>query len=92
MPTSFPKEVPAMKLRLVRTPAFHFQLICPKLLLALTLGAGVQWKEAYAAAEDHQRFVVGGISTRMSVGAAGGWIMGGGHSLLSPKYGLGQWA
>jgi len=56
---------------------------------ALTVGAGVQWREAYAAAADHQRFVVGGISTGMSVGAAGGWIMGGGHSAFSAKYGLG---
>lgn len=31
--------------------------------------------------------VVGGSST--TVGAAGGWITGGGHSALSPTYGLG---
>lgn len=31
--------------------------------------------------------VVGGSS--YSVGAAGGWILGGGHSNISPQYGLG---
>ena len=31
--------------------------------------------------------VVGGSS--YSVGAAGGWVLGGGHSSLSPQYGLG---
>ncbi|KAK2463988.1 hypothetical protein APHAL10511_004039 [Amanita phalloides] len=56
---------------------------------ALTLGAGVQWHEAYAAAESHGRIVVGGVSQGGSVGAAGGWIQGGGHSALAPKYGLG---
>ncbi|KAF9450775.1 FAD-binding domain-containing protein [Macrolepiota fuliginosa MF-IS2] len=56
---------------------------------ALTLGAGVQWREAYAAAAEQQRFITGGISSGMSVGAAGGWVMGGGHSAFSAKYGLG---
>ena len=31
--------------------------------------------------------MVGGSS--YSVGAAGGWVLGGGHSSLSPQYGLG---
>ena len=31
--------------------------------------------------------MVGGIA--YTVGAAGGWILGGGHSSLSPQYGLG---
>ncbi|KIL65234.1 hypothetical protein M378DRAFT_77085 [Amanita muscaria Koide BX008] len=57
--------------------------------IALTVGAGVQWYEAYAAANDHGRLVVGGLSAGGSVGAAGGWIQGGGHSVLSPSYGLG---
>ncbi|KIL58570.1 hypothetical protein M378DRAFT_313726 [Amanita muscaria Koide BX008] len=56
---------------------------------ALTLGAGVQWREAYTAANHYGRVVVGGISSGGSVGAAGGWILGGGHSMLSPRYGLG---
>jgi len=56
----------------------------------LTFGAGVQWFEAYQAAKDHNRVIVGGLSARGSVGAAGGWLQGGGHSALSPNYGLGK--
>ncbi|KXN89767.1 hypothetical protein AN958_05307 [Leucoagaricus sp. SymC.cos] len=56
---------------------------------ALTLGAGVQWWEAYAAAREQNRFILGGLSNDMSNGAAGGWIMGGGHSAFSGTYGLG---
>lgn len=39
------------------------------------------------AADQRNLMVVGGSS--WSVGAAGGWILGGGHSSLSPQYGLG---
>jgi len=56
---------------------------------AVTLGSGVQWFEAYALAAENNRVVVGGISEKQSVGAAGGWIMGGGHSALAPRHGLG---
>ncbi|KAF8129973.1 hypothetical protein EV363DRAFT_1337148 [Boletus edulis] len=57
---------------------------------AITFGAGVQWREAYLAANEHGRMMVGGASPGASVGAAGGWLAGGGHSvLLSPSYGLG---
>ncbi|OSD07957.1 FAD-binding domain-containing protein [Trametes coccinea BRFM310] len=56
---------------------------------AITLGAGVQWQEAYAAADAAGRMIVGGISAGGSVGAAGGWLLGGGYSALSPTYGLG---
>ncbi|KAH7921689.1 FAD-binding domain-containing protein [Leucogyrophana mollusca] len=56
---------------------------------AITLGAGVQWHEAYAAANAQGRIMVGGASAGGSVGAAGGWVLGGGHSALSPTYGLG---
>ncbi|EIW73961.1 FAD-binding domain-containing protein [Coniophora puteana RWD-64-598 SS2] len=54
-----------------------------------TLGAGVQWSEAYTAAEAREHLLLGGISYGGSVGAAGGWFQGGGHSALSPVYGLG---
>ncbi|KIK95398.1 hypothetical protein PAXRUDRAFT_140764 [Paxillus rubicundulus Ve08.2h10] len=54
---------------------------------AVTLGAGVQWGEAYVAAEQNGRMIVGGAIA--SIGAAGGWLAGGGHSALSPTYGLG---
>ncbi|KAI0711904.1 FAD-binding domain-containing protein [Cerioporus squamosus] len=56
---------------------------------AITLGAGVQWHEAYAAANASGRVLVGGASAGGSVGAAGGWLLGGGHSALSPSFGLG---
>ena len=56
-------------------------------LSAVTLGAGVQWGEAYDFARKQGRFVVGGTSA--SVGSSGGWVMGGGHSAYSPKFGLG---
>lgn len=54
---------------------------------ALTVSAGVQWNEAFEFANNQGRAIVGGSS--FSVGAAGGWIQGGGHSALSPIYGLG---
>ena len=56
-------------------------------MLAFTFGAGVQWFEAYEAAREHDRAIVGAASR--SVGAAGGWLAGGGHSAIAPNYGLG---
>ncbi|GAC75285.1 hypothetical protein PANT_14d00123 [Moesziomyces antarcticus T-34] len=53
---------------------------------AITLGAGVQWADAYKFASEHRRHIVGGAST--TVGAAGGYLQGGGHSYLTPSYGL----
>ena len=55
--------------------------------LVFTFEAGVQWFEAYQAAKRHNREIVGGNS--QGVGAAGGWLAGGGHSILAPNYGLG---
>ncbi|EFI26725.1 FAD binding domain-containing protein [Coprinopsis cinerea okayama7 len=40
----------------------------------ITLGAGVQWSEAYRAAHEAGRTLVGGISAGGSVGAAGGCV------------------
>ncbi|KAF8553169.1 FAD-binding domain-containing protein [Imleria badia] len=54
---------------------------------AVTLGAGVQWYEAYAAVNNYGRLMVGGAIG--SIGSAGGWLAGGGHSALSPTHGLG---
>lgn len=56
----------------------------------MTLGAGVQWHEAYAAVNNYGRMMVGGLSDGGSVGSSGGWLAGGGHSALSPTYGLGK--
>lgn len=71
--------------------AFFLCLVClNSVFKAMTVSAGVQWHEAYDAAESYGRFVVGGLSAGGSVGAAGGWVMGGGHSAFSAKYGLGM--
>ncbi|KAI6024238.1 hypothetical protein EDC04DRAFT_2934018 [Pisolithus marmoratus] len=51
--------------------------------------SGVQWHEAYDAANQNGRMMVGGVCPDGSIGAAGGWLQGGGHSSLSPTYGLG---
>lgn len=56
----------------------------------MTLGAGVQWQEAYDVAFAHNRNIVGGLSMGGTVGASGGWLQGGGHSALAPSYGLGD--
>ena len=56
----------------------------------MTLAAGVQWHEAYDAVNNYGRLMVGGISIGGSVGSSGGWLAGGGHSALSPSYGLGK--
>ncbi|EXF83009.1 hypothetical protein CFIO01_08050 [Colletotrichum fioriniae PJ7] len=53
---------------------------------ALKVGAGVQGFELYEAAEKFGVTAVGGEG--MTVGYAGGYLAGGGHSPLSPKYGI----
>ena len=53
----------------------------------VTFGAGQQWDGIYKFADANNVTVPGGSSS--TVGAAGGWISGGGHSALSPVYGLG---
>ncbi|CAE7160084.1 unnamed protein product [Rhizoctonia solani] len=54
---------------------------------AVTVGAAELWIDVYKAADDHNATVVGGAA--QSVGAAGGWVQGGGHSPISGLYGLG---
>ncbi|KAL2847776.1 hypothetical protein BJY01DRAFT_234168 [Aspergillus pseudoustus] len=53
---------------------------------AITVGAGVQGIEAYEAADRAGYQVVGGECP--SVGLAGGYTQGGGHSALSSRFGL----
>jgi len=55
---------------------------------ALKLGAGVQVGELFAAADRYNVTATGGECK--GVGVSGGYIAGGGHSPLSPKYGLGS--
>ncbi|QDS78068.1 hypothetical protein FKW77_003538 [Venturia effusa] len=54
---------------------------------AVIIGAGTQWMELYSAAYSKNKIVVGGA--HFTVGAAGGWALGGGHGPMSNKYGLG---
>lgn len=53
---------------------------------AVTIGAGINLMELYAAVGKKGRTVVAGTSH--TVGAAGGYIQGGGHSLLGPWKGM----
>ncbi|KAE8323130.1 FAD-binding domain-containing protein [Aspergillus sergii] len=53
----------------------------------ITFGAGQQFQGIYEFAHENGYRVVGGSSA--TVGAAGGWITGGGHSILSNELGLG---
>lgn len=73
------------------TLLLHYAWTQVSLILAVTFGSGVQWHEAYTFVHQHGRSIVGGISLGGSVGSAGGWIMGGGHSALSPSLGLGNY-
>ncbi|EED23613.1 FAD/FMN-containing isoamyl alcohol oxidase MreA [Talaromyces stipitatus ATCC 10500] len=54
---------------------------------AIKIGAGVQGFEAYKLADQHGLQVVGGECP--TVGIAGGYSQGGGHSSLASRYGLG---
>ncbi|EEP79262.1 predicted protein [Uncinocarpus reesii 1704] len=53
---------------------------------AVTIGAGVQLAELYEAVGKENKAVVAGFSN--TVGAAGGYILGGGHSALGPWKGM----
>ncbi|KAH8431437.1 FAD-dependent oxidoreductase [Aspergillus melleus] len=53
---------------------------------AITVGAGVLAIDAYQAADAQGLQIVGGECP--TVGLAGGYTQGGGHSMLSSKYGL----
>jgi FAD/FMN-containing dehydrogenase len=53
---------------------------------AVTIGAGVYLKELYPAAAERNITVVAGLAH--TVGPAGGYIQGGGHSPLGPWKGM----
>lgn len=53
---------------------------------AVTVRAGEQWWEVYGDADTRGRIVVGGMAR--TVGAAGGYLTGGGHSPFANRYGL----
>ncbi|KAF1987495.1 FAD-binding domain-containing protein [Aulographum hederae CBS 113979] len=54
---------------------------------ALTIGPGVSLDEAYAFADTRNVTYISGYAS--TVAAAGGWLLSGGHSVLSPVLGLG---
>ena len=53
----------------------------------ITTGAGINFDEVYKFADAQGVTFVGGYAA--TVGATGGWVQGGGHSVLSVVYGLG---
>ncbi|EWC44300.1 hypothetical protein DRE_01126 [Drechslerella stenobrocha 248] len=53
---------------------------------AVTVGAGVQWKDLVPKADEQGKLVVSGGNP--TVGCVGGFLQGGGHSPISNKYGL----
>ncbi|KAG8721079.1 hypothetical protein FRC08_015887 [Ceratobasidium sp. 394] len=53
---------------------------------AVTLGAAEQWRDVYQAVDERNMTIVGGASK--TVGAAGGYVQGGGHSPLGALYGM----
>ncbi|KAG8768303.1 hypothetical protein FRC12_005661 [Ceratobasidium sp. 428] len=63
--------------------------LCPsaKAVPAVTYGAGQDFASLYSFAEEHNITILGG--TDKTVGAAGGWVQGGGHGILSNTLGLG---
>ncbi|KAJ6445442.1 FAD-binding, type 2 [Purpureocillium lavendulum] len=52
---------------------------------AMTFGAGTRMFEAYAAADKHGQAVVGGYGRTVGIV---GYVTGGGHSPLGPRYGM----
>ncbi|KAK0474774.1 FAD-binding domain-containing protein [Armillaria novae-zelandiae] len=54
---------------------------------AITMGAGVPFKDVYEFADANNVTIIGAY--HQTVAPSGGWVMGGGHSVLTPVYGLG---
>ncbi|KAH8168108.1 hypothetical protein CIB48_g159 [Xylaria polymorpha] len=54
---------------------------------AITVGAGVNFDQVYSFAHEKGVTYVGGSAP--TVGASGGWLMTGGHGVLTRAYGLG---
>ncbi|CDO71164.1 hypothetical protein BN946_scf184845.g34 [Trametes cinnabarina] len=59
---------------------------CSETYDAITVGAGVLTQDLYKFADEVNRTVVGGY--HQTIGFAGGFVLGGGHSILSPVFGL----
>ncbi|KAJ7304827.1 FAD-binding domain-containing protein [Mycena albidolilacea] len=61
--------------------------LCTSSHRAITVGAGVTFEQVYKFADDNDSMFIGGYA--QTIGASGGWMMGGGHSVLTPSFGLG---
>jgi FAD/FMN-containing dehydrogenase len=59
---------------------------CDREKKTLDVGAGVTWKEVYAYLEAYPALGVVGADPRVGVS---GWLLGGGYSLLTNRFGLG---
>lgn len=59
----------------------------PSVGRAITVAAGESTGDAYIYADENNATIVGGYSPTIAL--SGGWVQGGGHSPLSPVYGLG---
>jgi hypothetical protein len=53
----------------------------------ITIGAGITADQAYSFADAEGVTVLGPYASTIAI--SGGWVQGGGHSILSPVYGLG---
>ncbi|KAJ6596316.1 hypothetical protein DFH09DRAFT_1024151 [Mycena vulgaris] len=86
--SSAPKSL-ALWMHNVKDMTYHPDFVsegCSSVQPAVTLGAGVQWAEAYEFAEANNITLMGGSDR--SVGVIG-WLQGGGHGVLSNTMGLG---
>ncbi|KAL7948118.1 FAD-binding domain-containing protein [Trichoderma barbatum] len=52
---------------------------------SITVGGGSEMYDIYVAADKHKQAIVGGGGKTVGIG---GYITGGGHSILAPRYGL----
>ena len=52
---------------------------------AITVGAGAEMYDIYVAADRYNQTIVGGGGKTVGIG---GYVTGGGHSMLAPRYGL----
>ncbi|KAJ7083921.1 hypothetical protein C8R43DRAFT_939702 [Mycena crocata] len=74
----------------LQTMSYHSSFVpeeCEGSNRAITIGAGVTFEQVFQFADEHDSTFVGGYA--QTIGASGGWLMGGGHSVLSPTLGLG---
>lgn len=60
---------------------------CSATYNVVNIGAGVGFQTIYEFAEANNITYIGGY--HQTIAASGGWVQGGGHSILSPVYGLG---